>query len=237
MEAVSHPTSPHLPETVPTETGGTAKPDATHSSGNSAGSDTTAIEQFLQLLQQVEGSVSGSGSANPNLGQLGSAFGGGDGTQSPTSTAPSDNPLGFEGSQGAQGSTATNAAGQTDFANAVTDLHGKDQEAFDQFQKDANDGNGNAMVNDIIADYKNGDLTKDQANSLALDVQQVANVNGGGKINKKERHKLQDALGNNGDVITSGHTKAADWWKEHGSQFLDGLGLAAQVGTEVATKA
>ncbi len=211
---------------------------------------------LLQLSQELgnggEGQGSASGSAGEAggsgessdlgstisgiLGGVGSSFGGGDGQTSPMSTNPEVNPLGNEGAQGATSTTQGAGYAEQDFAKSIDNLHSSHQDDFAVFQKHANDGNGNAMVNDIVNDYKKGDISKSDANALAVEVQQVANVNGGGKINKKERTKLETDLGNSDDVITNGHTRGADWWKEHGSQFLGAVGLAGGVIADAATK-
>jgi len=95
----------------------------------------------------------------------------------------------------------------------------KDNTGYETFKKDAAKGDGNAMVDDIVAGVKSGALTKEQAASIGGEIQDVANQNGGGKINGTERDKLKEALGRDDDVITAGKHK----WQVQAENFFKGL--------------
>jgi polyhydroxyalkanoate synthesis regulator phasin len=68
-----------------------------------------------------------------------------------------------------------------------------------------NKGDGNQMCRLVADAVNNGDLTKDEGKQLGRQIQQLANENGGGKINKKASKNLEKALGE--QVLTKGKTR------------------------------
>lgn len=110
-----------------------------------------------------------------------------------------------------------------DFDTELADVQARGQALQDwtaEFQCILNSGDGNAAVDHIIEGYKNGTITKEQAIQFASQVQQIANQNGGGKINGGQRQKLQDALGIDFDPIAPGKTRFEVGW----DNFWGGVG-------------
>jgi hypothetical protein len=95
-----------------------------------------------------------------------------------------------------------------------------------KFQKDLTKGDGNAMCHDVAQAVREGKLTKQEAADIGSGIQQAANANGGGKINKDARNDLSDALDGQ-NVLAKGNTrigqKFVNFFKGVGN-FFQGLG-------------
>jgi hypothetical protein len=74
-----------------------------------------------------------------------------------------------------------------------------------KFDEMAQRGDGNAMAYALADAVKRGILTKEEAKEMGSQIQQIANQNGGGKINGDARAALKEALGE--DVIAHGKTR------------------------------
>ncbi|CAB3764323.1 hypothetical protein [Paraburkholderia humisilvae] len=91
-----------------------------------------------------------------------------------------------------------------------------DPDMLNKMQSDASNGDGNALVEDILNAYQKGDISKSDAESMLGDAQETANQNGGGRINQQERDKAESVLGESSDLISRGETR--------GELVLDDLG-------------
>lgn len=108
------------------------------------------------------------------------------------------------GAGGAGG--ATGAGGGTDLENAMSATQQKDPTLFAKTLKDGQSGDGNALAEDELQAYKEGDITKDQAIDEIKGAQSLANQNGGGKINGHVKNDAKELLG--GSYIKGGQTRA-----------------------------
>lgn len=99
---------------------------------------------------------------------------------------------------------------QTDASlqNAMANTQAADPTLFAKTLKDGQTGDGNALVQDELQAYKNGDITKQQAIDEVGGAQSLANAHGGGKINKNVIAQETAALGTN--VIHGGKTRGEE---------------------------
>ncbi len=119
---------------------------------------------------------------------------------------------------------------------AAGDLASNDHDAYLQLVKDLTDGDGNHAINDLATAGKKGDITHDEANSLASVTQEIANSKGGGRINGKTRDAFQEALGNPTDVISKGKTRGEMIGDKIGQELLGRVNAVASSGLSVAMK-
>jgi hypothetical protein len=96
--------------------------------------------------------------------------------------------------------------GGTDLENAMSSTQAKDPTLFAKTMKDAQSGDGNALVEDELQAYKEGAITKQQAVAEVSGAQKLANDHGGGKINGHVKGDAQALLG--GSYIKGGQTRA-----------------------------
>ncbi|MBN3754461.1 hypothetical protein G3N95_16040 [Paraburkholderia sp. Tr-20389] len=96
--------------------------------------------------------------------------------------------------------------GGTDLENAMSSTQAKDPTLFAKTMKDAQSGDGNALVEDELQAYKEGAITRQQAIEEVSGAQKMANDHGGGKINGHVKSDAQDLLG--GSYIKGGQTRA-----------------------------
>lgn len=88
-----------------------------------------------------------------------------------------------------------NAAYNENLEQGMNTLQQSDPALFSKIMTAGESGNGNSLVEDELQAYKNGDLTKSQAIAAISGAQSLANNNGGGRINKKERVEAKEVLG------------------------------------------
>lgn len=103
-------------------------------------------------------------------------------------------------------SNANAQQGGTDLENAMSATQAKDPTLFAKTMKDAQSGDGNALVEDELQAYKEGAITKQQAIEEVSGAQKLANDHGGGKINGHVKSDAQALLG--GSYIKGGQTRA-----------------------------
>lgn len=97
------------------------------------------------------------------------------------------------------GASATQSGVQT----AMQDMQQADPTAYAKFVQDAQSGNGNAMVEDLVA--MKGEISNSDAQILGTQVQTLANDKNKGRINSEEHEAFKDAFGE--DTITKGKTR------------------------------
>ncbi len=114
------------------------------------------------------------------------------------------------GSAKPQGTGNLVADGQSalmgDEGKAMQEFNQKDPARFAAFQNALKGGDGNKAAG-LLADAVNsGKLSKGDGAAIGAQLQQTANMYGGGRINDDARNKLADAIGV--DVLTHGQTAA-----------------------------
>ena len=92
---------------------------------------------------------------------------------------------------------------QTGSQTALQDMAQADPDTTQKFQQDAQAGDGNAMVDDLVA--MKGKMPDGEIETLASQIQSDANSKGKGAINKEEHKKFLDIFGV--DTIANGKTK------------------------------
>ncbi|MDQ7982529.1 hypothetical protein QYH69_35580 [Paraburkholderia sp. SARCC-3016] len=189
-------------------TGGGTSPESMPLDGISVQELLGEIQQLLNLLPMSVNQTE-TGKAPP------SPIGSTDAEISTPQSLPSTGSLEMPGATGASGPAINsppsggNSASDTnnDLENAMSQTEQKDPTLYDKTMKDGKDGDGNSLVEDELQAYKEGDISKQQAIEEVSGAQSLANQNGGGKINQKEKDKAQSALGE--DVIKGGKSRAA----------------------------
>jgi hypothetical protein len=91
-------------------------------------------------------------------------------------------------------------------AMAAQSMQQADQSLFARTLTDAQNGDGNAYVRDVLQAYRTGALTKRQAIDIVSGAQRLANDHGGGIINDAVKDEAKALLG--GSYINGGETRA-----------------------------
>lgn len=158
------------------------------------------LMQALQQLQTTianggEGGAADSGGPVPAMNDASPASGG----ASTASTA--------SGAPDRESSSADSSVNNTnsELESAMEQTHDKDPTLYAKTMKDAQSGSGNELVKDELQAYKEGAISKDQVIKEAQGVQDLANQNGGGRINKDVRNQAEQVLG--GNYIGKGQTR------------------------------
>lgn len=85
---------------------------------------------------------------------------------------------------------------------------GKTQKFHEDYEKALKKGDGNAATALLAEAVRNKSISPAEAQAMASQVQEIANANGGGRINKKMRDELKAALGTDVDCISKGKGRA-----------------------------
>lgn len=86
-------------------------------------------------------------------------------------------------------------------------------------------GDGNAAVYRVKEGLNAKIIEPEEAIALAKQVQEAANVAGGGRINGEMRNALKEALGTDVDHISKGKIRPQMGWEKVWNGFLKFLGL------------